>query len=215
MIIQIIKKVHMFLFNKYLLFKNSSLQLKYFILPNLKLLIRKNIQYVERYPNCTQITIITGSGKVRFGKNCSFGFKSGGFHRGGSIEFQTRSNLANIIIGNNVSTNNNIFICAFNNIEIGDDTIIGQNVIIMDFEAHGIHPKERRKIGQIGTINIGKNVWIGNNVSILKNTVIGDNTIVATGAVVSGQFDKNQIIGGVPARIIRNCKINWKRNIKK
>jgi Serine acetyltransferase len=38
---------------------------------------------------------------------------------------------------------------------------------------------------------------------ILKNTKIGDNSIVAAGAVVSGNFPDNVIIGGVPAKIMK------------
>jgi acetyltransferase-like isoleucine patch superfamily enzyme len=108
-----------------------------------------------------------------------------------------------IIIGDNVSTNNNIFLCAANHIEIGEDTLIGQYVTIMDHEAHGIEPNKRKELGEIGKVIIKKNVWIGNNVLILKNTEIGQNTIVAAGAVVSGIFPSNVIIGGVPAKIIR------------
>jgi acetyltransferase-like isoleucine patch superfamily enzyme len=74
----------------------------------------------------------------------------------------------------------------------------------MDFEAHGIRPENRKKIGEIGSIIVGKNCWIGNNTTILKNSKIGDNSIVAVGAVVSGVFPENVIIGGVPAKIIKN-----------
>ena len=81
--------------------------------------------------------------------------------------------------------------------------MIGQNVTIMDFEAHGIEASKRREVGEIGKVRIGKNVWIGNNVTILKNSSIGENTIIAAGAVVSGYFPENVIIGGVPAKIIR------------
>lgn len=102
-----------------------------------------------------------------------------------------------------MSTNNNIFICAANYIDIGDDTLIGQYVTVMDHEAHGIDPEKRRLIGQIGTVKIKKNVWIGNNVTILKNSEIEENTIIAAGAVVSGKFPKNVIIGGIPAKVIK------------
>ncbi|UBB91028.1 hypothetical protein J4771_06535 [Candidatus Kaistella beijingensis] len=74
----------------------------------------------------------------------------------------------------------------------------------MDFEAHGIAPDRRNQIGDIGKVIIGENVWIGNNVTILKNTEIGNNSIVAAGAVVGGVFPENVIIGGVPAKIIKN-----------
>ena len=52
-------------------------------------------------------------------------------------------------------------------------------------------------------MKIGGNVWIGNNVIILKNSSIGDNSIIAAGAVVSGSFHANVVIGGVPAITIK------------
>lgn len=74
----------------------------------------------------------------------------------------------------------------------------------MDHEAHGTNPTERRKLGEIGNVIIGKNVWIGNNVTILKNAEIGENSIVAAVAVVEGKFPANVIIGGLPAKIIKS-----------
>jgi acetyltransferase-like isoleucine patch superfamily enzyme len=141
---------------------------------------------------------------VKIGKKCAFGYKLGGFHRGGSIEIQARYKNSVIKLGDNIATNNNIFICAANYIEIGNETLIGQYVMIIDHEAHGVDPCKRRgKIGEIGKVIVGKNVWIGSNVTILKNSEIGDNSIVAAGAVVSGKFPENVIIGGVPAKIIK------------
>lgn len=175
----------------------------YFIFPNKLNLLRNRIVYGS-LPTFQQITLCQGLGIVEIGNNCAFGYKIGGFNRGGSIELQARYRKSLIRIGSNISTNNNIFICAANYIVIGDDTLIGQNVIIMDHEAHGIDPLKRRQLGEIGKVIIGKNVWIGNNVTILKNSEIGENSIVATGAVVAGLFPANVIIGGVPAKIIRN-----------
>ena len=174
-----------------------------FVLPNRLNLLNSRIVF-SNFPVFNQITLCEGEGIVKIGKRCVFGFKLGGFHRHGSIELQSRYSQSRIKIGNNISTNNNIMICAVNYIQIGDDTLIGQNVTIMDHEAHGINPLKRREHGEIGKVIIGTNVWIGNNVTVLKNTEIGDNTIIATGAVVSGKFPENVIIGGVPAKIIRS-----------
>jgi acetyltransferase-like isoleucine patch superfamily enzyme len=173
-----------------------------FIIPNLKSIRSKKLMYA-RIPSCQQKTIITGIGVTHIGTNCNFGFKYGGFHKKGCIEIQPRYENALIKIGNDVFTNNNIFICAAHYIEIGDNSLIGQNVTIMDFEAHGVHPENRKQLGEIGSIIIGKNVWIGNNVTILKNSEIGENTIIATGAIVTGKFPPNVIIGGIPAKIIK------------
>lgn len=167
-------------------------------------LLLKQVIVKDNAPICNQKTFFTGLGKIQINKQCKFGYKQGGFFRGGSIEFQARYKDAEILIGEGVSTNNNIFVCAANYISIGDKTLIGQNVTIMDHEAHGIAPGERNKLGTVGTVRIGNNVWIGNNVTVLKNSEIGENSIIATGAVVSGLFPSNVIIGGVPAKIIKN-----------
>ncbi|MEO9021703.1 MAG: acyltransferase [Ginsengibacter sp.] len=172
--------------------------------PNFIAILNKRIVVEYRIPLCNQYTIISGKGKVILGKDCEFGFRMGGRHRHGSIEIQPRYENSKIVIADKVSTNNNIFICAANNIEIGQSTLIGEGVTIMDHEAHRIDPRFRRELGEIGHIKIGKNVWIGNHVIVLKNTIIGDNTIVAAGAVVSGNFPSNVIIGGVPAKVIKD-----------
>lgn len=175
----------------------------YFIYPNRINLIFHRIIY-QSFPSFNQYTICKGQGIVEIGAKCSFGYKLGGFNKGGTIELQARYKNSRIVIGNNISTNNNIMLCAANYIEIGDNTLICQYVTIMDHEAHGIEPDKRRQIGIIGSVIIGKNTWLGNNVTILKNSEIGDNSIVATGAVVSGKFPANVIIGGVPAKIIKS-----------
>ena len=172
----------------------------YFILPNI--FTKAKYSYLS-YPDFQQKTLITGKGIITIGKKCGFGYKLGGFWRKGCIEIQTRSKEAKISIGDSVYTNNNIFICALRHISIGDYARIGQNVCIMDFEAHSTNPLERSKVGEIGTVEIEENVWIGNNVTILKNSKIGKNSIIATGAVVSGVFPSNVIIGGIPARVIK------------
>jgi acetyltransferase-like isoleucine patch superfamily enzyme len=210
---QELKKLLLHLLCSPIYFNNHIIQFRYFVLPNFRMLIKGHIKFQGRFPLCNQLTRTTGIGEVIIGINCIFGYKPGGFHKHGIVEFQTRSKEAKIIIGNNVFTNNNVFICAANRIEIGDETLIGQYVSLMDFEAHGLHPKKRREIGEIGKITIGKNVWIGNNVTILKNSIIGNNTIIATGAVVSGEFPDNCIIGGLPAKIIKDYNIDWTLNI--
>ena len=188
-----------------LFFINNSLrQFRLFVFPNLFKLFKKNTKFLGNYPKCYQLLKLSGRGKISIGDDCHFGSKLGGFHKCGYVELQTRFIDAKIIIGNHVVSNNNIFICSANNIEIGDETLIGQYVTIMDFDAHGIDPLKRVQLGEIGKIIIGNNVWIGNNVTILKNVEIGDNSIIAAGAVVIGKFPSNVIIGGVPAKIIRN-----------
>lgn len=157
----------------------------------------KNIRFLQK-------TIISGEGKVIIGNDCSFGFNRGGYYYSGACEFQPRYKRACIIFGNNVSVNNNLFICCAKEIKIGDNTLIGEGVMFIDFDAHGIHPETRNtSIGNVRPIYIGKNVWIGSRVIILPGTQIGNNSIIGAGSVVKGEFPRNVIIAGNPAEVIR------------
>ena len=81
-------------------------------------------------------------------------------------------------------------------IEIGDNTIIGYNTVIL---AHEFLRDELR----VGEVKIGKNVTIGANCTILPGIRIGDNSIIAAHSLVNSDIPPNVLAGGVPARVIR------------
>ncbi len=53
-------------------------------------------------------------------------------------------------------------------------------------------------------IDIGHDVWIGSNTVILGGVHIGHGAVIAAGAVVTKDVPPYAIVGGVPARVIRN-----------
>lgn len=102
--------------------------------------------------------------------------------------------------------NSNAAIACFESITIGYDVAIAENVVIRDSDNHeipdGRHIKTR-------PVTIGNHVWIGMNSMILKGVTIGDGCIVAAGSVVNKSFPANCLIGGVPAKILKE-HIQWK-----
>lgn len=54
------------------------------------------------------------------------------------------------------------------------------------------------------TTVLGNNCWLGYGVVILDGVTVGDNVIVAAGSVVTKDVPSNCIVGGVPARLIRD-----------
>lgn len=197
------KKVILILFSLLSKINRKYLSFYFFYRYNLFFILRKKIKIEDKRPLLHQPLFLTGEGNIVIKSNCTFGYLNGGFNFGGSINIDARTEKSVVLINENVFFNNNVSLSSCNFIEIGKDTLIGQNVNIMDYDAHGINPNMRNKIGKIGSIKIGNNVWIGTNVIILKNTVIGNNCIIAAGAVVSGIYGENLIIGGVPSKVIK------------
>lgn len=86
----------------------------------------------------------------------------------------------------------------YETIKIGDDFIAGPNLVI----STGTHEVETlQPFGK--SVTIGNRVWCGANVLILPGVTIGDDAIVAAGATVTRDVASGCIVGGVPARPIR------------
>lgn len=114
-----------------------------------------------------------------------------------------------IIIGDNVSITDGVYISCVNNVEINSGCLVGRNAFITD-NYHGkntidecnIEP-DNRKIYSKGPVVIGKNVWIGRNVCIMPNVTIGDYAIIGANAVVTHDIPAYAIAAGVPAKVIK------------
>lgn len=109
-----------------------------------------------------------------------------------------------ISIGKNVFINFDCTFLALGGITIEDDVLIGPKVSLIT-ENHPLHPRDRK--GLMGKpIHIKKNAWIGANAVILPGVTIGKNAVVAAGAVVSKDVPDNTIVGGIPAKFIKNVQ---------
>ena len=100
-------------------------------------------------------------------------------------------------------------ITACNKITIGNGLLTGRFVYIGDnshgglSEAESKIPPINRKLQSKGEIVIGNNVWIGDKVTILAGVHIGDGTIIAANAVVTKDVPSRTVVGGVPAKVIK------------
>lgn len=101
--------------------------------------------------------------------------------------------------------NRNGNIRCFNKIVIGNNCKISEECIISDSDNHKIINNE--KPNSIPII-IEDNVWIGLRSMILKGVTIGKGSIVAGGSVVTKDVPQDSLVGGVPARVIKE-NIEW------
>ena len=139
-----------------------------------------------------------------------FGFEYGAHFKADLYLFgiKIRSKfLYNLIFGNPLKTNCSIYnldellkkgtifphplgICIAQDAKIGNNCVILQNVTI--------------GVGNTGFPIIGNNVMICAGAVIVGNVNVGDNAIIGADAVVVKDVAANTIVGGVPAKFIRN-----------
>ena len=109
----------------------------------------------------------------------------------------------NIHIGNDFTGNFNLTILDIREVYIGDHVMIGPNTLITTV-GHPLSPIGRRQYhASAKPVRIGNDVWIGGNVTILPGVTIGNNVVVAAGAVVTNDVPDNTLVGGVPAKKIK------------
>ncbi len=113
-----------------------------------------------------------------------------------------------IKIGDNVGLGEFAYLGGAGGLEIGSDCIIGQYLSCHP-ENHN-YSDSSQLIRFQGTtrqgIKIGQNCWIGSKVTILDGVTVGDNCVIAAGAVVTKSMPNNVIIGGVPAKVLKEIK---------
>lgn len=109
--------------------------------------------------------------------------------------------------GKNITFGKNVFLnsgCKFQDqggITIGDNVLIGHNVVLATLD-HNTCVSKRAELFA-APIVIEDNVWIGANATVTSGVTIGKGSIVAAGAVVTKDVPKYSIVGGIPAKVIR------------
>ena len=106
---------------------------------------------------------------------------------------------SNIKIGNKCSFGHYNKIWAFDKVIIGDyvQTAIGLTIVAGSHRIDNYEPLPNQQV-----IIEGEN-WIGANVTIIGGVRIGIGAIVAAGAVVTKDVPPYTIVGGIPAKVLK------------
>lgn len=114
----------------------------------------------------------------------------------------TRGNVSLLVdqglleIADGVFINAGSSINCLQSVEIGSNTLIGQNVQIFDhdhFYQVGVHKNQFVK----SSVSIGKRCWIGAGVVILKGVCIADDVVIGAGAIVTKNIEMSGVyVGG-------------------
>jgi acetyltransferase-like isoleucine patch superfamily enzyme len=115
---------------------------------------------------------------------------------------------ATLSIGKNSYMNDSLIQCA-SGITIGNDCAIAGDVLIQDTDFHPVLDEEGNEKPKSKPISIGDHVWICAKATVLKGVKIGDGAIIAAGAVVTKDVPAYSLVGGNPARVIKE-NVRWK-----
>jgi acetyltransferase-like isoleucine patch superfamily enzyme len=122
----------------------------------------------------------------------------------GPLTVRPYGGCTNIEIGSNTFLNVDTSFCVvYDTVRIGDNVQIGPRV---SFETMGHQVRYTTGVGRGRTsrpIVIEDEVWIGAGVTILGGVTVGRGAVVAAGAVVTRDVSPGTLVGGVPAKTIR------------
>lgn len=151
------------------------------------------------------ISKVKGS-QIIIGAGCSL-TSSDRFHPlvNQKVKLSTYSSRAVIIMHPSSGISGSSINCC-KRVEIGENTIIGPEVLIRDNDGHipgpnGTWPGVRNNPKYAQEIIIGKGCFIGTRATILKGSIIGDGCVVTAGTVVAKNLPAGSLAIGNPARV--------------
>jgi acetyltransferase-like isoleucine patch superfamily enzyme len=162
-------------------------------------IVRIGFGNVELLDYKYQRTILHISGHIHFKGKCKIGL-------GSRIMVYGDLKLGDAFL---ISGNGTI-ICA-HKIEIGDNSSLAWEGLLMDTDEHRIYDQDKNIINPNEAIYIGNDVWIAARSMLLKGSGIPNGCIVGANSLVTKKFSiEKAIIAGNPAKIIKH-DVTWQR----
>ena len=124
-----------------------------------------------------------------------------------------------ISLGNNVYFGKNCIVhSGHGNIIIGNHVMFGPGVnihggnhIIDGLSCCDYMDQQKKTNGDDAPVVIDDDVWVGANAIILVGVRIGRGAVIGAGSVVTHNVEPYTVVAGVPAKKIRNRKMNLNR----
>lgn len=107
-----------------------------------------------------------------------------------------------IDIGNYALVCPGVRIDSATHVEVGANSMLAAGAYVTDADWHDIYDRSQA-IGATAKVTLEDNVWVGDGATVCKGVTVGRNSIVGAGAVVASDVPANVIVGGNPARVIK------------
>jgi len=104
-----------------------------------------------------------------------------------------------------VSVHDNCYFDAYGGLIIGNNVSVAHNSSVLTFDHTwgSSNVPIKYNVVKSGPVSIHDDVWIGCGARILSGVTVKSRSVVAAGAVVTGNFESNVVIGGVPAKVLK------------
>lgn len=126
-------------------------------------------------------------------------------HRGVKLSACGAEGRSVIKIGDGSYIGDRTEIHAGEGVTIGNGVLIAWDCNITDRDYHKFESEKEK----IRPIVIEDHVWIGLGCTVLKGVTIGEGAVVAAGSVVTHDVPARALVGGNPARVIKE-NVSWK-----
>lgn len=121
--------------------------------------------------------------------------------------FRGRDHQPRLKIGSGCNIGPGIWFSCVGEIEIGEDNLLGHNILIAD-SYHEYEDPDRpilhQPMAEPEGVRIGAGCIIGPHAAILSGVTIGPGSFIAANAVVTRSVPPNSVVVGNPARVIRH-----------
>lgn len=120
------------------------------------------------------------------------------------VRLHLREAGARIELGAGSFLNYRTEIVAHRRVVLGQGCLLAWDVQLLDSDSHPMDDGP-----QTAPIVLGDRVWVGCRATVLKGVHIGDGAVVAAGSVVVSDVPARALVGGNPARVLREG-VTWR-----
>jgi acetyltransferase-like isoleucine patch superfamily enzyme len=181
-----------------------------------------DVQAKARVKN-VKFEIFGSENTVLFGRNCRISnvrfhivgnghkviFKDNVMMNGGCVWIEDSESLLEIGERSYIESANFALTGVQKNIKIGRDCLFSNEISFRTGDSHAIFDEATgMKVNEEKSITVADHVWLGNGVTILKGVNLAENIVVGTKSVVTKSFSANCVIGGFPAKVLKE-NVNW------
>jgi acetyltransferase-like isoleucine patch superfamily enzyme len=172
-----------------------------FLIPEMKTGTKIIFEEGCRLSNCV-LRFPQGGGTVIFGKNTSIRLDA-------KVSASSR-----IVIGDGTALNRpcNFLAWEGQSILVGKDCLFS-SVKVRTSDMHPLFDRSTgKRINEPKDVIIEDSVWLGESVIVSKGARIGTGSVIGAASLVTGNIPAHCVVGGVPAKVIRE-NVVWQRTV--